>query len=83
MNYIFDYFLYKKGKKKAYLNRLEKECLDRLIKNAFLKKIKSFLVAILKSWQRPTFPPGDPAVLSAMKCLTSRFGMGLGISTSL
>jgi membrane protein len=35
------------------------------------------------SWQRPTFPQGDPAVLSAMKCLTTRFGMGLGISTSL
>ena len=34
-------------------------------------------------WQRPTFPPGDPAVLSAMRGLTSRFGMALGMTLSL
>ena len=34
-------------------------------------------------WQRPTFPPGDPAVLSAMRGLTSRFGMELGMTLSL
>ena len=36
----------------------------------------------LRSWRRPTFPQGDPAVLSAMRSLTARFEMGLGMTSS-
>ena len=35
-----------------------------------------------RSWRRPTFPQGDPAVLSAMRSLTSRFEMELGMTSS-
>jgi hypothetical protein len=35
-----------------------------------------------RSWRRPTFPQGDPAVLSAMRSLTARFEMELGITSS-
>ena len=34
----------------------------------------------LRSWRRPTFPPGDPAVLSAMRGLTSGFEMEPGMT---
>ena len=60
----------KSGKKKA-LNLINE-----------VDKVKS-LNKETQIWQRPTFPQGDPAVLSAMKCLTSRFGMELGMTTSL
>ena len=47
------------------------------------KIIDFFRLTFIQQWQRLTFPPGDPAVLSAMKSLTSRFEMGLGITSSL
>ena len=37
----------------------------------------------LSMWQRPTFPLPKGAVLSAMRGLTSRFEMELGITLSL
>ncbi len=35
------------------------------------------------AWQRPTLTGGDPQLPSALKSLTSVFGMGTGVSSSL
>ncbi len=60
------------NKKELKGKRINKESIKSRIKKRHFK-----------SWQRPTFPPGDPAVLSAMESLTTRFEMGLGISSPL
>ena len=42
-----------------------------------------YLKKRIKTRQRLTFPQRNSAVLSAQKCLTSRFEMELGITTLL
>ena len=36
----------------------------------------------IKAWQRPTLTGGDPQLPSALKSLTSVFGMGTGVTSS-
>ncbi len=40
------------------------------------------ILQICNAWQRPILTGGDPQLLSALKCLTSVFGMGTGVATS-
>ena len=64
--------------------KINDENYEKLDENSKVKrKNKKPKKKHLKSWRRPTFPPGDPAVLSAMGSLTSRFEMELGMTSSL
>ena len=38
---------------------------------------------IIKAWRRPTLTGGNPQLPSALKSLTSVFGMGTGVTSSL
>ena len=41
------------------------------------------ILQICNAWQRPILTGGDPQLLSALKRLTSVFGMGTGVAASL
>ena len=44
---------------------------------------KVFYLGIKKIWQIPILAGGDPQLSSALMCLTSVFGMGTGVTTSI
>ena len=47
-----------------------------------LQKKTSLLADLRVAWQRPTLTGGDPQLPSALKSLTSVFGMGTGVTSS-
>ena len=46
------------------------------------KRPVSLLIFFLFTWQRPTLTGGNPQLPSALKSLTSVFGMGTGVASS-
>ncbi len=65
---------------------LEKASFDRNPTSLFGRKSNvpfRSLLGIKKIWQIPIFAGGDPKLSSALMCLTSVFGMGTGVTTSI
>ena len=47
------------------------------------KKTSLYKLVFLSAWRRPTLTGGSPQLPSALKSLTSVFGMGTGVTSSL
>ena len=58
-------------------------CLNRLTKGPYLKIRQNNSPKQGLAWQRPTLTGGNPQLPSALKSLTSVFGMGTGVTSSL
>lgn len=59
-------------------------CLNRLTKGPHIVIERIIAPNLIRglAWQRPTLTGGDPQLPSALKSLTSVFGMGTGVTSS-
>jgi hypothetical protein len=65
-------------KKFIYQGQQEK---GHFISFSIQKRTASLLFLFLRAWQRPTLTGGNPQLPSALKSLTSVFGMGTGVTS--
>ena len=75
------HLLYRCAMELIHCRKLQRVRLYRQKKNAIGEYIP--IAFIIYSWQRPTFPQTVSAVSSAKRSLTSEFGMGSGVPSSL
>ncbi len=63
-------------------NRRPSACKADALPAELILHYKTIIYSSFKTWQRPTLTGGNPQLPSALKSLTSVFGMGTGVASS-